>query len=98
MRHKAASKIVAAQEYNTQYFNERHKNPHQYQEGDYVMIRNFDSTSAAAKTFKGPYVIRKVLRNDRYIVADIESFQTPQRQYQGVWEAKNMRQWVMPTP
>ena len=102
MRHKAANKIVAAQEYNTRYFNERHKNPHQYQESDYIMLRNFDSTSAAPKkllpAFKGLYVIKKVLRNDRYLVADIEGFQNTQRRYQGVWEAKNMRQWVKPTP
>lgn len=98
MRTKAAEKITVAQEYNEKYFNKKHKEPVRYKEGDYVMLRNFDSTAGISKKliprYKGPYVIIKVLRNNRYLVGDVEGFQNSQKKYQGVWEPKNMRLWV----
>jgi hypothetical protein len=100
IRDKAVENVTAAQEYNEKYFNKRHKHPTNYKEGDYVMLRNFDSTSGVSKkmipVFKGPYIVKKVLRNDRYLIGDIEGFQNTQKKYQGVWEAKNMRQWLKP--
>jgi len=51
------------------------------------MLRNFDITVRASKKlisrFKGPYKITKELRNNRYVVADIEGHQASQRPYQG---------------
>lgn len=100
VRKKAADKITAAQAYNEKYFNKRHKEPTSYKEGDYVMIRNFDSTAGSSKKlipqFKGPYIVKTVLRNNRYLISDIEGFQNTQKKYQGVWEPKNMRLWVKP--
>lgn len=73
-RNKAAEKIVATQKGNEKYFNERHKKPIKYKEGDFVMLRNFDSTAGMTKKLipqcKGPYVIKKELRNDRYLIAE----------------------------
>jgi hypothetical protein len=95
---KAAANIVKAQNYNIKYFNAKHKLPYDFKEGDYIMVRNFDSTPDIARKlipqFKGPYVVTKKLRNDRYVVADIEGFQQTQKKYQGTWEAKNMRLWL----
>jgi len=33
------------------------------------------------------------LRNDRYVVADVEGCQISQKPYQGIWEANNMKPW-----
>ncbi|KZC03821.1 Pro-Pol polyprotein [Dufourea novaeangliae] len=99
MRAQAASKIAHSQEYNEKYYNSKRKIPRKYNEGDLVMIRNFNSTPGASKKllpqFKGPYKIMKELRNDRYIIADVEGFQNSQRAYEGVWEAKNIRPWIV---
>jgi len=62
------------------------------------MLRNFDSMAGMSRKlipqFKGPYVFKKILRNDRYLIADIEGFQNTQKSYQGVWESKNVRLWI----
>lgn len=100
VREKSLEKMTTAQEYNEGYFNKKHKKPNVYKEGDYVMLRNFDSTPGVSKKiipqYKGPYVIVKPLRNDRYIVSDIPGFQHGQKKYKGVWKPKNMRLWVKP--
>lgn len=102
IREKSAEKIVAFQKYNKSYFDKKHKCPIQYKEGDYVMLRNFDVTVGASKKliprYKGPYIIVKPLRNDRYLVSDVPGFQNTQRKYQGVWEPKNMKPWIRGDP
>lgn len=65
--------------------------------GDFVVIKNVDTTIGVNKKllpkFKGPYVITKVLPNDRYVVKDIENCQITQFPYDGVIEACNIRLW-----
>lgn len=82
LRTRAAEKIIQAQaEQHT--YDKKHKAPHTYNEGDLVLIRNFDSTPGTSKKliprFKGPYELTKVLPNNRDIVADRQGFQNTQR-------------------
>jgi len=62
------------------------------------MIRNFDSTPGVSKklipVFKGPYEVSKVLRNNRYLIADIDGFQNTRKPYLGTWKPANMRPWL----
>lgn len=64
------------------------------------MIRNVDSTPGRNKKFipksKGPYIVHKVLPNDRYVIKDIENCQITQLPYDGIIEARHMRKWVGP--
>lgn len=73
----------------------KRKIAHIYQCKDYVMVRNFDSTLGASGKlklyWKGLYEVVKPLRNDRYVLKDIENHQITQRPYIGTWEASNMR-------
>lgn len=100
MREKARGQIVKSQEYNKTQYDRKHKDMHNYKVDDWVMIRNFESTAGVPHKliprFRGPYQIIKTLRNDRYVVADIEGFQITQKPYQGVWEPANMRLWRVP--
>ena len=61
------------------------------------MVRNYDATVGASKKliprFKGPYEVTKVMRNDRYVLQDVENFQVTQKPYIGTWEACNMKPW-----
>lgn len=95
---KAAKKIEASQTYSKEYYDRKHKSPLKYSEGDYVMIKNFENVSGVSSKlvpkFKEPYIIVKELRNNRYIVADIDGFQKTQKPYQGTWESDNMRPWI----
>ena len=68
-----------------------------YNKGDYVMVRNFDSTPGHSPKlipkYKGPYEIIKVLRNNQYVIGDIYGFQVTNTKYSEVWNADNMRLW-----
>lgn len=62
------------------------------------MITNVDVTIGRNKKlipkFRGPYVVKKVLSHDRYVVGDIEGFQISQRPYEGIVSLDRMKMWV----
>ena len=97
-RQEAADSIVKSQENNLKYFNEKSKPPKTYAEGDFVVIRHLDTTVGKNKKFvekyRGPYVIHKVLSNDRYIVRDVDNCQITQLPYDGVIEASRIKKWI----
>ena len=98
LREKAAANIVKAQMYNEKLYNAKHKKANEYNVGDYVMIRNVDTTAGINKKlipkFKGPYEVKKVLDHDRYVVTDIEGFQRTQIPYTGVLSPDNIKPYV----
>jgi len=79
-------------------YDHRHKAPLKYQIGDLVMVKNFDSTPGTARKlipkFRGPYEIKKILGNDRYLLTDVPGFQNTQKLYAGTWAANNLRPWL----
>lgn len=79
IRERASLKIERTQKYNKEYHDKKSKSAREYHEGDLIMLKNFENTPSVCKklvpSFKGPYTIVKRLRNDRYIVADVEGFQ-----------------------
>lgn len=98
MRKDANRRIEQVQVENEKYYNRRHKNARKYDVGDKVMIRNFVTqpgvTTKLIPRYKGPYEVIKVLRNDRYILSDIEGFQISQTPYKGTWHVSNMKPWL----
>lgn len=101
IRDTAAKEMETVQKYAKDYFDRKRKVPQQYEVGDRVMVRNFESKAGVSKKlipiFKGPYEISKKLRNDRYVVKDIEGYQITQKPYMGTWEAANLRPYVVPS-
>lgn len=97
IREKAAQKICKLQKYNQENYNKLHKTPTKYKEGDYVVIVNTDVTPGYNKKlipkYKGPYIINKVLPNDRYVVKDIEGFQVTQIPFEGIFDTSRIRKW-----
>lgn len=98
MRERADGQIKKNQLANQSIFNRRHKTVAKYHVGDKVMVKNFDSTPGVSPKliprFKGPYQVERELRNDRYVLADVEGFQLTQIPYKGIWEAANIRPWT----
>ena len=98
IRETASDRILKTQKNSASQYNGSRKEPVKYNTNDYVMIKNFDVTSGVNKKlipkFKGPYTVRKVLDNDRYIVADIDGNQITQRPFEGVVGPDQMRKWV----
>lgn len=102
IREKADEKQKTAQQYNKNYVDSKRKQPVTYKTGDYVVIKNLDNNVGVARKllpkFKGPYEIKKVLENDRYILEDVEGFQQTRVPYKGIWAAHNMKHWFQGNP
>lgn len=93
-RLKAAQKMEETREYNDQYRNRKRKAAHEYEEGDLVVVRNFESVGGKlVPHYRGPYRVARKLRRDRYVVEDVEGCQISQRPYTGTWEAAKMKPW-----
>lgn len=96
-REDAIKNISSARENWKARFDAKHKTPHQYQEGDLVLIESaMPSTGESRKLdakYKGPYVIRKVLRFDRYVIEDIEGAQRNQRKFSTVASSDKLKPW-----
>ena len=44
--------------------------------------------------FKGPYRISTVLKNDRFMLEDVEGFQQSRTPYIAVWAVGNIKPWI----
>lgn len=96
LRDSASQSISKSQQYSQQWFEENCKPAKRYQKGDFVILRNVDTSVGNKKLipkFRGPYEIHKILPNDRYVVRDIEDCQITQLPYDGVVEAKHLKLW-----
>lgn len=98
LRSLASENIEKSQKRNLDW-NIKNRKPHiQFQEGDYVLIRNVDTTIGTNKKFvpkfRGPYQVHKILPNDRYVIRDIENCQITQIPYDGIIEASRIRKYV----
>lgn len=100
VRNEAKTSIEESQRKNAARYNLRRKPAREYKVGDYIEIRNVETTAGVNKKFiplfKGPYVVKKVLDHDRYIITDIEGFQITQRPYTGVAAPDQMRPYINP--
>lgn len=97
IRERASTNIGKQQAASERYYNLRHKPATVYRAGDYVVIRNTDTTPCINKKlipkFKGPLIIKRVLDHDRYIVGDIEGFQLTQRAFETTVGPDQMKLW-----
>lgn len=77
---RSAAQIAnrAVQEYNKKQYDKRHKKPTQYKEGDLVLIRILQHKPGINKKllpkYKGPYLIKAVLKKNRFVVTDIPGY------------------------
>ncbi|XP_036141245.1 uncharacterized protein LOC118645052 [Monomorium pharaonis] len=98
LRNSAAEKLQKASEQMEKNYNSKRKPATKYQVGDYIMISNRDTTPGVNKKlipkFKGPYVVTKVLDNDRYVIEDIEGFQVTRVPFTGVVSPDQMKPWI----
>lgn len=92
---KASEKIEKIENYNMLKYDKKHKCANKYKEGDYVVILNTHSTPNTNKKlipkYRGPYEIKKILPNDRYVVQNIVLFQDTQTSYEGVLDMSRIK-------
>lgn len=98
LRETALRHVEDSQSKNLASFDKKHSPPNTFCEGEYVVIRNIDTTIGTNKKFvpkyRGPYRIYKILPNDRYVVRDIENCQISQIPYDGIIEAARIKRWA----
>jgi hypothetical protein len=63
-----------------------------------VVIKNVDVTPGVSKKllmkFRGPYQVKKILGNDRYLITDIDDFQVTQIPFESVCGPETMKLWL----
>ncbi|XP_061504692.1 uncharacterized protein LOC133391922 [Anopheles gambiae] len=100
IRAEASANIIKSQLTNEAYFRKNHKPAAKYEVGDYVVMRNIDSNTQQNKKlipkYKGPYIVHKVLPNDRYVIRDIEGCPITQMPYDGILESNKLKKWSEP--
>jgi len=97
-RDQAYTATEAVRNYNKIYTDDRFRKPSQYNEGEYVLIRNTRAASGeSAKLkpqYKGPYMITKTLGNNRYVIQDIPGFNLTQRPLNTVLSSDQIKRWI----
>jgi transposase InsO family protein len=94
IREKAYNNIRKVQDYNKEQYDKRCFRNSKYSVGDLVMIRNTKVVGENHKLkpkYKGPYVVKKVFENDRYLLTDLDGYQNSERRFSGVFDPRNMR-------
>ena len=90
-RIKERQKIMATN------FNAKHKGPQTYVEGELILIRAEHAATGQSRKilprYKGPYVINKVLGNDRYEIKDTPTTQVTQKPFVSVFASDKMKRW-----
>lgn len=95
LRETAQQRTAYYQSEQVRKFNESHRKPRKYKEGDLVLIRyECPATGGSRKMefrFRGPYMINKVLNCDRYQITDTPTTQITQKAFNSVYTAENIK-------
>ncbi|KMQ88945.1 hypothetical protein RF55_11489 [Lasius niger] len=93
MRSQAKDAIQQIQQENRRGFNKRRKPATSYKIGDLVAIKRTQANPGLkfAHKYFGPYRVKKILRNDRYIVEKVGAHEGP---YETSTAAEYMKRWI----
>lgn len=101
-REDAKACIEAAQQQWKRRYDLGHRSPRKYQVNDMVVVeRESVATGESRKLdakYKGPYIVAKVLGNDRYIIQDIPGVQRTQKPLKTVYASDKMKPWCLLSP
>jgi len=94
-RQQAAANITNEQKKWKIRFDAKHAQPTKYEVNDLVVITFVPSATGESHkldaAYKGPYIVTKVLNNDRYMVEDLPDHTVTQRRYCNVMSSDHMR-------
>ncbi|KAH8251984.1 hypothetical protein KR026_009035, partial [Drosophila bipectinata] len=97
LRADAATRVNNQRAAAKRRYDAKHAKPTPYKLGDIVLAENEPSSTGTSRKleprYKGPFIVNKVLRNDRYLVEDIPHAQRKQRHYKSVYASDKMKRW-----
>jgi len=83
-------------------FDAAHRHPRNFSEGDLVAIERVPGPTGMSHklepAYRGPYIVTKVLSNDRYLVEDLPDAPRTSRRYSGVLTPEHMKPWCVLGP
>jgi hypothetical protein len=94
IRENATKNTIKLQKYNKDYHDRHTTKQTKYSCNDLVLVHANKipgENSKLKNQYKGPYVVTKVLDNDRYIMCDVDGYQVSGKPYEGVHGPENMR-------
>lgn len=78
-------------------YDARHRAPKQYAVDDLVLVEHVAPVTGQSRPlepkYRGPYMVKKVLGRDQYLVSDIDVMQRNQRILQSVFASKKLKPW-----
>lgn len=102
IRKKAAENINNKRQLWKERFDKQRRQPTKYEIDDLVVVHNEPGATGQPKKlepkFKGPFIITKILGNDRYLVEDVPGSKRTTRAYNGVYASDNMKLWCCLDP
>ena len=97
LRTEAVQRIAEQQLKDKRNFDQKHKRPRIYNVDDLVLVkRELGATGQSRKLlpkYKGPYVVTRVLGNDRYVINDVPGAQRTSRPFNAVFCSGLMKPW-----
>lgn len=94
IRDKAAQKTKKLQIYNKEMYDKKCRKSTHYKIGDLVVVPYKPKVGESSKLsyqYRGPYEVRKLLGNDRYLIGDVQGYQVSNIPFEGVFDPRNMR-------
>lgn len=71
-----------------------------YNEGDYVLMKDTCAKSGISlklkPNYKGPYVVKKTLGNNRYVIVDIPGFNLTSHSMKSILLSDRLKYWIKP--
>ncbi|XP_017478494.1 PREDICTED: uncharacterized protein LOC108368207 [Rhagoletis zephyria] len=102
LRATAATRIDDVRAQAKRRYDARHASPKIYKQGDLVLTTNEPTSTGTSRKleprYKGPFVIREVLPNDRYVIEDLPHAQRTQRHYTSVFASGQLKLWCTLPP
>lgn len=99
LRSVVRARIEREQQRQKTYFDKRRRPARQYRVGDLVLVENdVHSTGQSKKLeprYKGPFIIRKAVGNDRYLIADVPGVRISQKRTSTIFAAERMKPWAV---
>lgn len=94
LREVADENVKRQQQYNKKVHDRHCTRNTSYKVGDLVMLRRVNVVGERSKLkpkFRGPYIIKRVLDRNRYVVGDIEGYQVSGKRFEGIFDPLNIR-------
>jgi transposase InsO family protein len=94
---KASRNIDKRQRLQKKHFDERRRMAEKYEVGDIVLVESENSATGSSRKlmpkYKGPYIVTRVMGNDRYEIQDVPGAPRKQMAAKTIYAADRMKRW-----